>query len=357
MLALKAWSGCQNLMNKLQTKAFVTLVSKLGGNVLGTCADRQEHESIEAFTHRVQKSVAGLMPHELGFTWHCVVVEFGGTTQTEAFAMWDEEIAKQRIIDGSCTYGSYVAPRLNLGFSMHGSIESNVKVFKDTLEAVCFGRHQDVDLTHLLSLPKLSRLELHGMNLAAPPKLPSILDQVAEVGNLAEFRACDCSGQTWIPCRIGNLTHLVVLKLSRCQLVSMIPETIQTMKHLRRLDLSNNDLTGTIPLGLGELASLECLDLSFNKLSGMIPTSIRGLVLLNSLYLYNNDLTGRIPLCLGELTSLLYVDVSYNKLCGTVPTSLANLTSLEFLDLSHNQLTGNIPKEINLLTNLQVKQF
>ena len=356
MLALKAWSG---LTNKLQTKACVKLVSKLGGNVVGTCAVRQENESLEAFTQRVQKSVATFMPHELGLTWHCVVVEFGGTTrQPEAFAMWDEEIAKQRILHGSCTYGSYHAPALlRVGTSMQGSMESNIKVFKDTLEAVCHGHHQDFDLTHLLSLPKLCRLKLRCMNLAAPPKLPSILDQVAEVGNLAEFSAYDCSGQTWLPRRMGNLTNLAVLNVSRCHLVSMIPETIQTMKHLRRLDLSNNDLTGTIPLGLGELASLELLNLSFNKLSGVVPTSIKNLVLLNSLYLFNNDLTGSIPSCLGELTSMLYMDLSFNKLSGMVPTSLGNLTSMEFLDLSDNQLTGNIPKEINLLTNLQVKQF
>jgi Leucine-rich repeat (LRR) protein len=110
-------------------------------------------------------------------------------------------------------------------------------------------------------------------------------------------------------------------------------------------------------LGLGELASLELLDLSFNKLSGVVPTSIKNLLLLNSLYLYKNDLTGSIPSCLGELTSMLYLDLSFNKFSGMVPTSLGNLTSLEFLDLSDNQLTGNIPKEINLLTNLQVKQF
>ena len=119
-----------------------------------------------------------------------------------------------------------------------------------------------------------------------------------------------------------------------------------------RLDLSENQLSGTIPAEIGNLTSLTFLDLGFNQLSGTIPAEIGSLTSLQDLELHVNQLSGTIPAEIGNLTSLTSLSISYNQLSGTIPVEIGNLTSLEHLLPGHNQLSGTIPAEIGNLTSL-----
>ncbi len=129
--------------------------------------------------------------------------------------------------------------------------------------------------------------------------------------------------------------------------------TCDNDSHVVKLELSNNNLTGTIPSDIGNLTELWHLDLGVNNLTGEIPNSIGNLKKLKFLYLWGNKLTGSIPNSIGNLTKLLSLGISFNKLSGSIPSEIGNLTSLSSIILHKNNLTGTIPSEIGGLTGLR----
>ena len=64
---------------------------------------------------------------------------------------------------------------------------------------------------------------------------------------------------------------------------------------LRRLDLSDNRLTGSIPVELGNRVRITHFDLSNNDLTGTIPGELGNLSELNSLSISGNPLAGPLP--------------------------------------------------------------
>ncbi|AES87007.1 putative leucine-rich repeat-containing, plant-type, leucine-rich repeat domain, L [Medicago truncatula] len=207
-----------------------------------------------------------------------------------------------------------------------------------------------------------------------------------------------------LPHNIGNMTNLLELDLSYCQLYGTLPNSLSNLTQLIWLDLSHNDLSGVIPSYLFTLPSLEeiylasnqfskfdefinvssnvmeFLDLSSNNLSGPFPTSIFQLRSLSFLYLSSNRLNGSLQLDeLLKLSNLLGLDLSYNNIsinendanadqtafpnfellylssCNlkTFPRFLRNQSTLLSLDLSHNQIQGAVPNWIWKLQSLQ----
>jgi 5'-3' exonuclease len=65
--------------------------------------------------------------------------------------------------------------------------------------------------------------------------------------------------------------------------------------------------------------------------------------------LVENNLSGTLPSTIGDLTQLNYLELYNNKIEGTLPASIGNLKHLEFLGFSYNNLTGDIPAEITAL--------
>ena len=71
-----------------------------------------------------------------------------------------------------------------------------------------------------------------------------------------------------------------------------------TPSRVTKLDLDDEDLTGSIPAELGSLTGLTDLDLSDNSLTGDIPMELGLLSNLASVKLSGNSLTGCIPIAL-----------------------------------------------------------
>ena len=138
-------------------------------------------------------------------------------------------------------------------------------------------------------------------------------------------------------------------RVSRLQLIDnnlsgSLPEELSALTNLTSLVISNNiGLTGEIPQSLNNLTSLDYLVLSNNNLSGSIPSSLSELTLLKILMVNGNQLTGEIPSSFGNLSNLVELRMNNNLFEGVIPSELAGLPEIKRLYLNENNLSGCIP--------------
>ena len=156
-----------------------------------------------------------------------------------------------------------------------------------------------------------------------------------------------------IPPELRNLSSLQTLSLDRNQLSGPIPSTLSNLSSLAELRLSRNQFTGPILPELGSLSNLKELHLFSNRLSGSIPSELGRLSGLRDLLLGDNELTGPIPLELAGLFHLTSLSLRENQLTGSIPPELGRLSNLTFLSVRENQLSGSIPSELSSLSELE----
>jgi Leucine-rich repeat (LRR) protein len=120
---------------------------------------------------------------------------------------------------------------------------------------------------------------------------------------------------------------------------------------LTRLELDDNNLSGSLPSEIGNWTAIERLGLPSNNLSGPIPAAIGQCASLNTLLLMVNELT-TIPSEIAQCSQLEYVSLYRNAFTGPFPTVFLDMTQLITLDLGSNEFSGPIPAGINNLTNL-----
>ncbi len=142
---------------------------------------------------------------------------------------------------------------------------------------------------------------------------------------------------TWYGVRVVGC-KVRELKLSRNNIIGLMPNRLPNFSQLDVLDLSDNNLSGGLP---ALPASLTSLDLSGNNVAGNIPVSLPP----NLLYLdiSSNKISGSIPTQLWNVTQLRKIDLSNNALTGSFPEDVINVSSLDTLNLSGNQLSGSLP--------------
>ncbi|KAL5681278.1 hypothetical protein ACJX0J_007663, partial [Zea mays] len=158
----------------------------------------------------------------------------------------------------------------------------------------------------------------------------------------------DPCGESWqgITCSGSSVT---AIKLPNLGLSGNLAYNMNTMDSLVELDMSHNNLGGgqQIPYNLPN-KKLERLNLAENQFSGSVPYSISTMPNIKYLNLNHNQLSGDITDIFSNLPSLTTVDLSSNSLTGNLPQSFTSLSSLKTLYLQNNQLTGSI----NVLANL-----
>ncbi|XP_057990170.1 receptor-like protein EIX1 [Hevea brasiliensis] len=171
---------------------------------------------------------------------------------------------------------------------------------------------------------------------------------------------------------LPNCRTLFYLNLRHNALSGTIPAWLgESLENLQILLLRDNLFEGNIPLQLCELKYIVILDLSFNSLSGRIPRCINNFLVIaekeadrSSRYYdyasYAKDEFQKlmwldsqgIPGEVTELVGLVYLNLSNNQLTGAIPSDIGAIRSLEALDLSKNQLSCAIPTSMSNLSFL-----
>uniref|UniRef100_A0A0D9V2K9 Leucine-rich repeat-containing N-terminal plant-type domain-containing protein n=1 Tax=Leersia perrieri TaxID=77586 RepID=A0A0D9V2K9_9ORYZ len=151
---------------------------------------------------------------------------------------------------------------------------------------------------------------------------------------------------------------LYVLALQNNSISGTIPTSMCKMRYIRKLDLSNNMLTGEVPScaqqadlnDFNEMVSLKLndnnlsgvfpsflqmcpkivfVDLAYNQFSGILPAWLQKMApFLALLRLRSNMFSGQIPIQYTKFQRLQYLDIAYNYLSGEIPTSIADLSAM-----------------------------
>lgn len=153
----------------------------------------------------------------------------------------------------------------------------------------------------------------------------------------------------------GNVTELDMSGEGKAYIFERLDEfpSLQSLIHLRKLDLQGDGLTEFPEVILSKYLNLEFLNIGHNAISSL-PENIGNLTKLDTLIMNNNNdnkkLT-RLPESFGKLKNLRYLDLVFMGI-KTLPESLSNLKNLSYLDLSLNHIT-KLTENIGNLSNLE----
>ncbi|KAL2500233.1 receptor like protein 33 [Forsythia ovata] len=221
-------------------------------------------------------------------------------------------------------------------------------------------------------LPNLRELSLVQCGLFGP-----IDSSLSQLHSLSVLRLDWNPLSTTVPDFFANFSKLTTLSLSYCLLQGLFPSKIFQLPTLQNLDLAYNfDLSGTLPQFL-PTSSLRTMVLSYTNFSRSLPDSINNLIMLSRIELSNCKFSGPIPSTITNLTELLYLDLSFNNLTGLIPefhmskklthidlsfnrlsgplssAHFEGLSNLGYIGLASNLLTGNLPSFLFVLPSLQ----
>ena len=132
-----------------------------------------------------------------------------------------------------------------------------------------------------------------------------------------------------------------LVKLSIRGMTGFIPEAIgDNCVNLQIADFAGNPLlTGPIPENWDNLRKLQIVFLYDTGISGPIPSSFfRSATELRRLNLSNTNISGQIPESVGLLTKLKELRLDDTSISGRIPKTLAKLTNLTHLYLDGTQI-------------------
>ncbi|CAK7323715.1 unnamed protein product [Dovyalis caffra] len=186
--------------------------------------------------------------------------------------------------------------------------------------------------------PELGNLiNLEEVNLSSNQLEGSLPSQLSKCYKLGKFDVGFNSFNGIIPSSLGNWTSLSTLVLRENHFRGGIPPFLSELGKLTELQLGGNMLGGVIPSSIGSVPSLQyALNLSSNGFVGELPFELGSLKRLEKLDISNNNLTGTLAV-LGRIHTWVQVDISYNHFTGPIPDTLMNL-----LDSSQSSFLGNL---------------
>eukprot|EP00095_Tigriopus_kingsejongensis_P004367 maker-scaffold57_size444674-snap-gene-2.12 protein:Tk04367 transcript:maker-scaffold57_size444674-snap-gene-2.12-mRNA-1 annotation:"slit homolog 3 protein" len=213
------------------------------------------------------------------------------------------------------------------------------------------------DYESFVGLDLLESLDLNDNNIhRLPPGLFCPLANL-KVLNMSQNTLMDSehlglSLREKVSCQIP----LEVLVLSRNELKTISPGSLATLKRLKRLDLSFNNLGVLVDSTFKDLRNLQVLDLSHNRLVALPPKIFAPTTNLREIHLANNTI-GTINLdAFHNLTQLQVLNLSGNSLDENwiKPGIFLGLVHLVLLDLSSNHISKIDAQLFSDLSVLQV---
>ncbi|KAL6342797.1 hypothetical protein AAG906_016632 [Vitis piasezkii] len=170
----------------------------------------------------------------------------------------------------------------------------------------------------------LSNLVLDGCGIK---EFPSSIELLTELQSLF---LSDCKNLRSLPSSICRLKSLKILSLNDCSNLDTFPEITEDMKYLGILDLSGTGIK-ELPSSIQNLKSLWRLDMSNCLVTP--PDSIYNLRSLTYLRLRG--------CCFCTLERL---DLSHCNLMVSIPSGISQLCKLRYLDISHCKMLQDIPE-------------
>jgi len=247
---------------------------------------------------------------------------------------------------------------------LYGKIHANSSLFRLVHLRVLDLADNDFNYSRIPSrIGELSQIKY--LNLSRTKLFGEIPPQVSKLSNLLSLDLGNNIAETISGGEIGllqlelsslrsiiqNSTKLEILYLSYVTISSTLPNKLSNLTSLKVLSLYNCQLYGDFPVGIFHLPKLRYLDLRDNQnLKGRLPEFRSNA--LTQIGLDATSFYGTIPASIGKLGSLKVLSVSNCNFFGPIPSSLANLTQLTFIKLGYNKFRGDPTTSLTNLTKL-----
>ncbi len=168
-----------------------------------------------------------------------------------------------------------------------------------------------------------------------------------EIDSLYSLTRLDLHGNNLSNNKLDNIItskpNLSYLDLSKNKFSGGFPNVLAKGTEIEHLDLSDNLLSDSILNFFNGFYRIRYFDVSNNKFVGKIPSSIAQ-DSLKILYLNNNQFSDTLGSRLFLAKSLVVFDASNNNLTGIIPQDIVGWSdSIIVINLSNNKLSGNIP--------------
>lgn len=239
---------------------------------------------------------------------------------SEAIALKDGENTVYAL---SITEDGLVSPIAIFGYTIGGVIEK-VDFMDKTVEA---------EIRTLLGVDVNTDLYNNDLWTISEWSVPSGASAYGDLRHMTFLKKLTV--ENGVSSELGNISTLVNLEelhISNTTVSNDVIKSIGALPMLKRLTLSNCDISDISPLSA--LTGLEYLDLNNNAIRDLSAiASMKALKELNLQHNAINDLSPITPL--GTLSKL---DISYNTI--STASALAGITTLTYLDIGNNKLTG-----------------
>lgn len=193
-----------------------------------------------------------------------------------------------------------------------------------------------------ISAISLAAYNLHGF---VPTSLQSLR-------NLSKLDLSNNYLVSSVPAGLFRLNNISSIMLQNNYLTGSVTSQLTIHPNLKTLSLNNNFLTGTV-VDSFTACGLVTLKLDDNQLNGTLPASLGACSQLTLLTVFNNHFSGTLPADWSGMKSMVNLVADLNGLNGTIPEVWGAMSHLSQLNLYTNQLTGTIPESLGHLQHLQ----
>ncbi|MEG2060288.1 MAG: hypothetical protein RRY33_00370 [Alistipes sp.] len=220
------------------------------------------------------------------------------------------------------------------------------------IASVHFTGEDFAEVTEFPLLPFANLKTLSGLTFTELPNLKTLkdLDKLDRLNVLTMVN----TGIEALPEQIGKCKELVAINLTNNKKLTTISAAISSLKDLRMVDLSGNQIT-SFDVSLKASKGLESLDLSRNPLTtfgdGVLDASQK----ISHLKFSNTQLSS-LPAVIGQITTLRGIELAGCQFTA-LPAAVKNNANLQSLWFSGSTITSLNAADFSGMTKLESLMF